>query len=301
MKEAGKLDEYTAGKLSKEEKKKILEAAKPARKQTKAEADEEAELMAENPGMLKDEKANKKFQQSNGLGIAATAISVLGRISETDTQRREAFDKVINYCIDRLGDKEKVNSIITAIAKSKLTNTERADLVSRIIGEIKPPQAKRVKEKVEVNQQSVGAPKPEPSKAPEKKSPRITSWSYNILYSYFTNSRKSKQRIDNLEKSLQKEGCKSPIIIKTRDGKSPCIIDGEERKKICEKLGIHYQIQEMYFESDAHVLVFIAKNEISELEAIGDKAELKKYHQHLKDSCKETRTDHKLFMEYVSK
>jgi hypothetical protein len=163
------------------------------------------------------------------------------------------------------------------------------------------PQAKRVKEKVEVNQQSVGAPKPEPSKAPEKKSPRITSWSYNILYSYFTNSRKSKQRIDNLEKSLQKEGCKSPIIIKTRDGKSPCIIDGEERKKICEKLGIHYQIQEMYFESDAHVLVFIAKNEISELEAIGDKAELKKYHQHLKDSCKETRTDHKLFMEYVSK
>jgi hypothetical protein len=163
------------------------------------------------------------------------------------------------------------------------------------------PQAKRVKEKVEVNQQSVGAPRPEPSKAPEKKSPRITSWSYNILYGYFTNSRKSKQRIDNLEKSLQKEGCKSPIIIKTRDGKSPCIIDGEERKKICEKLGIHYQIQEMYFESDAHVLVFIAKNEISELEAIGDKAELKKYHQHLKDSCKETRTDHKLFMEYVSK
>jgi hypothetical protein len=163
------------------------------------------------------------------------------------------------------------------------------------------PQAKRVKEKVEVNQQSVGAPKPEPSKAPEKKSPRITSWSYNILYGFFRNSRKSEQRIDNLEKSLQKEGCKSPIIIKTRDGKSPCIIDGEERKKICEKLGIHYQIQEMYFESDAHVLVFIAKNEISELEAIGDKAELKKYHQHLKDSCKETRTDHKLFMEYVSK
>jgi hypothetical protein len=32
MKEAGKLDEYTAGKLSKEEKKKILEEAKPVRK-----------------------------------------------------------------------------------------------------------------------------------------------------------------------------------------------------------------------------------------------------------------------------
>jgi hypothetical protein len=32
MKEAGKFDEYTAGKLSKEEKKKILEAAKPVRK-----------------------------------------------------------------------------------------------------------------------------------------------------------------------------------------------------------------------------------------------------------------------------
>ena len=72
------------------------------RKQTKAEADEEAELIAENPEIFEEEKVNKKYRQSNGLGIAATAISVLGRISKTDTQRREAFDKVINYCNEKL-------------------------------------------------------------------------------------------------------------------------------------------------------------------------------------------------------
>ena len=62
MKEAGKLDEYTAGKLSKEEKKKILEAAKPVRKQSKAEADEEAEILSspENQHLLKEMPSNNE-------------------------------------------------------------------------------------------------------------------------------------------------------------------------------------------------------------------------------------------------
>jgi hypothetical protein len=62
MKEAGKIDEYTAGKLSKEEKKKILEAAKPVRKQTKAEADEEAEILSspENQHLLKEMPSNNE-------------------------------------------------------------------------------------------------------------------------------------------------------------------------------------------------------------------------------------------------
>jgi hypothetical protein len=64
MKEAGKLDEYTAGKLSKEEKKKILEAAKPVRKQSKAEADEEAEILSspENQHLLKEMPSNNEKQ-----------------------------------------------------------------------------------------------------------------------------------------------------------------------------------------------------------------------------------------------
>jgi len=147
IEQTGKLDEYQDGKLPKQEVKQILEAAKPVRKQSKAEADEEAEVIRENPEIfkpkIKQSKPTKiRYQQSNGLGIAATAISVLGKIHDEDTQRVEGLEVVISYCIDRLGDKEKVNSIITAIAKSKLTNTERADLVSRIIGEMKPPQNK---------------------------------------------------------------------------------------------------------------------------------------------------------------
>lgn len=62
MKEAGKIDEYTAGKLSKEEKKKILEQAKPVRKQSKAEADEEAEILSspENQHLLKEMPSNNE-------------------------------------------------------------------------------------------------------------------------------------------------------------------------------------------------------------------------------------------------
>ena len=62
MKEAGKIDEYTAGKLSKEEKKKILEESKPVRKQSKAEADEEAEILSspENQHLLKEMPSNNE-------------------------------------------------------------------------------------------------------------------------------------------------------------------------------------------------------------------------------------------------
>jgi hypothetical protein len=96
-----KIAEHNLKGVPRGEAKKIIKEKEP-RKQTKAEAREEAEVMAENPEIFKEEKANEKYQQSNGLGIAATAISLLGRISETDTQRREAFDKVINYCSKKL-------------------------------------------------------------------------------------------------------------------------------------------------------------------------------------------------------
>ena len=102
IEKAGKLKEYGDGKLPKQEVKEILEAAKPVRKQSKAEADEEAEVMAENPGIFNEEKAIKNYKQSDGLGIAATAISVLGRIHDEDTQRTEAFNEVITYCNKKL-------------------------------------------------------------------------------------------------------------------------------------------------------------------------------------------------------
>lgn len=102
IEKAGKIKEFQEGKLPKAEVKEILDSAKPVRKQTKAEAREEVEVIAENPQIFKEEKPVEKYQQSHGLGIAATAISVLGRIKKTDTQRHEAFNKVINYCKEKL-------------------------------------------------------------------------------------------------------------------------------------------------------------------------------------------------------
>jgi hypothetical protein len=60
VEKAGKLKEYGDGKLPKQEVKEIMEAAKLVRKQTKAEADEEAEVMAENPGIFKEEKPKQE-------------------------------------------------------------------------------------------------------------------------------------------------------------------------------------------------------------------------------------------------
>ena len=89
MKEAGKLDEYTAGKLSKEEKKKILEAAKPVRKQSKAEADEEAEILSspENQHLLKEmpsnnEKRHDKYKRVRKL------VEKLKSLSLTDEEKQ---------------------------------------------------------------------------------------------------------------------------------------------------------------------------------------------------------------------
>ena len=68
IEKAGKLDEYQDGKLPKQEVKQILEASKPLRKQTKAEADEEAEVMAENPEIFKEEKPQEaKKEKPNNI------------------------------------------------------------------------------------------------------------------------------------------------------------------------------------------------------------------------------------------
>lgn len=108
IEKAGKLKEFGDGKLAKEEVKAIVEAAKPVRKQTKAEADEEAELIAENPEIFKDEKNIKQESKgmSLGLNIAIVAISQLDKINKNDKQRVEALENVINYCKERIENKK---------------------------------------------------------------------------------------------------------------------------------------------------------------------------------------------------
>lgn len=48
-----------------------------------------------------------KYRQCNGMGIAATALSVLDRISKTDKEHDAAFQQVIEYCQKRLTENNK--------------------------------------------------------------------------------------------------------------------------------------------------------------------------------------------------
>ena len=63
---AGKLAEYEQGKLPKAEVKKIVEDSKPLRKQTKAEAKEEEDVLKENPHLRDPEKAAEVLKKTFG-------------------------------------------------------------------------------------------------------------------------------------------------------------------------------------------------------------------------------------------
>ena len=84
IEKAGKLKEYGDGKLPKHEVKEILEAAKPVRKQSKAEADEEAELMAENPEIFNEEKPK---QEAPGLPRVENIIDIITAMSPEMTKK----------------------------------------------------------------------------------------------------------------------------------------------------------------------------------------------------------------------
>jgi hypothetical protein len=83
IEKAGKLNEYQAGKLPKTEVREILEESKPARKQSKAEADEEAEVMAENPGIFKEEKPK---QEAPGFSRVESMIEAVKGIEPKITK-----------------------------------------------------------------------------------------------------------------------------------------------------------------------------------------------------------------------
>jgi hypothetical protein len=79
IEEAGKIKEYSDGALPKKEVKAILEASKPVRKQSKAEADEEAELIAENPEIFKqDETQELKIQKPDNINPIIEVIKAAG-------------------------------------------------------------------------------------------------------------------------------------------------------------------------------------------------------------------------------
>jgi hypothetical protein len=85
VREAGKLDEYNAGKLPKKEVKAIVEASKPVRKQTKAEADEEAEILSspENQHLIKEMPSNNNpVDQYKRVRKLVEKLKSLGLTSE---------------------------------------------------------------------------------------------------------------------------------------------------------------------------------------------------------------------------
>jgi hypothetical protein len=86
IEKAGKIQEHTAGKLPKKEIKAIVDAAKPVRKQTKAEADEEAEILSspENQHLLKEMPSNNKspVDQYNRVRKLVEKLKSLGLTSD---------------------------------------------------------------------------------------------------------------------------------------------------------------------------------------------------------------------------
>jgi hypothetical protein len=85
VKEAGKIDEYIAGKLPKKEVKAIVEASKPVRKQTKAEADEEAEILSspEKQHIIKEMPSNNNpVDQYKRVRKLVEKLKSLGLTSE---------------------------------------------------------------------------------------------------------------------------------------------------------------------------------------------------------------------------
>ena len=79
IEQAGKFKEFSDGVLPKKEVKAILEASKPVRRQSKAEADEEAELIAENPEIFKqDETQELKIQKPDNINPIIEVIKAAG-------------------------------------------------------------------------------------------------------------------------------------------------------------------------------------------------------------------------------
>ncbi len=65
-----------------------------------------------------------------------------------------------------------------------------------------------------------------------------------------------------LEASIIAEGCHEPLIVWSRDGKDDVLVDGHNRKAICERLGVEFKTRSVAFESRQAVIDWMLRHQL---------------------------------------
>ena len=65
-----------------------------------------------------------------------------------------------------------------------------------------------------------------------------------------------------LEASIAAEGCRDPLVVWSRDGKDDVLVDGHNRKAICDRLGIPYKTTAMSFENRQAVIDWMLRHQL---------------------------------------
>jgi hypothetical protein len=65
-----------------------------------------------------------------------------------------------------------------------------------------------------------------------------------------------------LEASISAEGCRDPLVVWSRDGKDDVLVDGHNRKAICDRLGVQYKTTRMSFENRQAVIDWMLRHQL---------------------------------------
>ena len=65
-----------------------------------------------------------------------------------------------------------------------------------------------------------------------------------------------------LEASIAADGCRDPLVVWARDGKDDVLVDGHNRKAICDRLGVQYQTTPMSFDNRQAVIDWMLRHQL---------------------------------------
>jgi len=65
-----------------------------------------------------------------------------------------------------------------------------------------------------------------------------------------------------LEASIVAEGCRDPLVVWSREGKDDVLVDGHNRKAICDRLGVQYQTTPMSFDNRQAVIDWMLRHQL---------------------------------------
>ena len=71
----------------------------------------------------------------------------------------------------------------------------------------------------------------------------------------------SDEEVHLLEKSIQEEGCKDPLIVWQRNGDS-VLVDGHHRFEICKKHNLDFQVKKIHFDSMDQAQIWMVNNQM---------------------------------------